>query len=510
MDMNGGVTAVGGEQASDLDLIQLVNGWYCFRPDSGVKWEYEVDTSTGDHRLQMTFPPSFALPVELTIDSKTGLPKQMTVKRGTENLNTNFSDYRKVAGVMLPFHTEETGRGNTTIIARTKIKPLNSVNIEQFTRPQSRKFYTMEGDKAEWSVTAFGKYLFIEGKVNGDGPYVFFVDTGASNSVIDSALADKLGVKKIGGMSGQAVGGNMEVDFATIDKVELPGLTLNGQLVALIPLKEIVGKYMPQLNIGGIIGYDVLGRFAVEMDYLNSKLILHQTSAFVPPVAMKFIPLEISDGIISIHGIVEGKELSMMIDTGSSANINFTTECVKREKFLEDRKTAMSWWGGAAGLEEGRVGRIKSLEIAGFKLENLAAEFSLAETGALSATAYDANLGAGVLSRFDVVFDYPEQKLGLMPNAHFTEQDEPDRMGILAMPQKGSIKIAKIDPEGSAAKAGLKVGDEIVKVDKTNITEQSFIELRNLFHKPAGTVLGVTVKREGKELTIPVTLIDRF
>jgi len=510
MDMNGGVTDVGGDQTADLQIMQLTTGWFCFRPDSGTKWEYLGDTSDGDHRLQMTLPVGSGLPAELIIDAKTKLPKQLIVKRGTENTITAYSDYRKVAGVMLPFHTEETGAGNLTISDEAEIKLLTNIDENMFTRPQSREFYIMEGDKAVWNVTAFSKYLFIEGKVNGDGPYVFFVDTGASNSVVDSALADKLGIKKIGGMSGQAVGGNVEVDFATIDKLELPGITLTGQVVALIPLKEAVGKYMPQLNIGGIIGYDVLSRFVIQMDYANSTLTLHRPKAFAPLADMKFIPMETSDGIISIKGVVEGRDLNMMIDTGSSSNIHFTTACVKREKYLEDRKTAMSWWGGAAGLEEGRVGRIKSLEIAGFTMENLVAEFAQAETGALGATGYDANLGAGVLSRFDVVFDYPAHRLGLMPNARFAEQEEPDRMGILVLPQKGSIKIVKMDPEGSAAKAGILVGDEIIKVDQSTITERSFMDLRNMFRKPAGTFLQLTVKRNQKEIMIPVTLIDRF
>jgi predicted aspartyl protease len=510
MDMNGGVTEIGGDQVINLRIMQLTTGWFCFRPDSGTKWEYIGDTAEGDHRLQMTLPIGAGVSAELTVDSKTALPKQLIVKNGTENRTISYSDYRKVTGVMLPFHTEETGGGNTTISDETVITRLDSVDEKSFARPESREFYTMEGDKAVWNVTSFSKYLFIEGKVNGDGPYVFFVDTGASNSVVDSVLAEKLGIKKSGGMSGQAVGGNVDVDFATIDKMELPGITLTGQVVALIPLQEAVGKYMPQFKIGGIIGYDVLGRFIIQMDYVNSILTLHRPKAFIPSIEMKFIPMETSDGIVSIKGTVEGKEVNMMLDTGSSSNIHFTTEYVKREKLLENRKTAMSWWGGAAGLEEGRVGRIKSLEIAGFTMDNLVAEFAQSETGALGATGYDANLGAGVLSRFDVVFDYPGHWLGLKPSARFTEQEEPDRMGILVMPQKGSIKIIKIDPEGSAAKSGILVGDEIIKVDQTIITEQSFMDLRNMFRQPAGTILKLTVKRNQKDIEIPVTLIDRF
>ncbi len=510
MDMNGGVTDISGEQATDLQIVQLTTGWFCFRQDSGTKWEYLGDTTDGYHRLQMTLPLGSGLPVEMTIDAKTKLPRQLLVKHGTETAATTFDDYRKVAGVMLPFHTVEISAENVTISDKTEINHLGKIDESLFIRPQSRDFYTMEGDKTVWNVTAFSKYMFIEGKVNGDGPYVFFVDTGASNSVVDSALAEKLGIKMTDGMSGQAVGGNVDVNFATIDKLELPGITLTGQVVCLIPLQEAVGKYMPQLKIGGIIGYDVLGRFVIQMDYVDSIMTLHRPTIFAPVAEMKFIPMETSDGIVSIKGLAEGKELNMMLDTGSSSNIHFTTEYVKQEKLLETRKTAMSWWGGAAGLEEGRVGRIKDLEIAGFKLENLVAEFSQSETGALGATSYDANLGAGVLSRFDVVFDYPGHRLGLEPNSKFTEQEEPDRMGILGMPQNGSIKIAKMDPEGSAAKAGLLVDDEIMKVDQTEITEQSFMALRNMFRKPAGTVLKLTIKRGLKEKVIPVTLIDRF
>jgi S1-C subfamily serine protease len=73
--------------------------------------------------------------------------------------------------------------------------------------------------------------------------------------------------------------------------------------------------------------------------------------------------------------------------------------------------------------------------------------------------------------------------------------------------QKGAV-VRDVDPAGPAAKAGMKPGDLIVKVEDKDVA--TFDNLRKALteHKP-GDKLSVTVMRDGKEKKLTVTLAAR-
>lgn len=510
VDFNGGVAQAGGDQAIDIAVGCLMTGWYCFRPDSGTEWKYVGDDKDGNPCLEMKLPIGDGYVSELVIDGKTWLPKTLIAKQGMNATLTEYGDYRKVAGVFAPFAFKDTQGSHITQHEIISITTFAAWDDSNHSRPVNQEIFTMTGDKTEWPIKMMGNYMMVEGTINGEGPYTFFVDTGASNSVIDLAVADKVGLKQEGGMQGEAIGGDVQVTFGKVKELTIAGITFKNNTAAIIDLMSNVGKYFPSITLGGIIGYDLLGRFAIELHYDSSQLILYRPGKFEPQAGMKMIPMEISEGIISIKGKLEGKDITMMVDTGNSSSLHISSQYVEKEKLLENRKTAMGWWGGAAGMEEGRIGRVKSLEIAGFEMKDIICEFSTTEAGVLGNTNDDANLGGEILSRFVIVFDFPGNRMGLLPLATVTKNDEPERMGMMTAPQVGGIAILKLDPDGSAAKGGLQVGDFIAGVDGTNLLDVDLFEIRSLFRQPAGTVLKLKVRRGEQELEIPVTLIDRF
>jgi serine protease Do len=78
-------------------------------------------------------------------------------------------------------------------------------------------------------------------------------------------------------------------------------------------------------------------------------------------------------------------------------------------------------------------------------------------------------------------------------------QDTSNGSGVLVM---------NLDASGPAYKAGIKVGDKIVSIDGTKITDQETLNTVIRKHNPGDTVT-VTVQRSGKTLNITVTLGER-
>jgi hypothetical protein len=114
--------------------------------------------------------------------------------------------------------------------------------------------------------------------INGHGPYTFALDTGASQSLVDSQVAKELRVKKTGashpvaGITSVTNVKTIEVNDWRVGKVKLPATTV---VEANLPFGDADG------GVQGLLGSDMLSSFdVVTIDYAHGVLKLHAR----PPV----------------------------------------------------------------------------------------------------------------------------------------------------------------------------------------------------------------------------------
>lgn len=106
---------------------------------------------------------------------------------------------------------------------------------------------------------------FVPVFINGKGPLAFAVDTGASTTVIDEAVARKVGLKPgkstgtMQGVAGSAEGREVKVGKWRADRIALKPDSISS-------LKGLAGKDGGGLE--GLLGSDVLSRYGkVAIDY---------------------------------------------------------------------------------------------------------------------------------------------------------------------------------------------------------------------------------------------------
>jgi predicted aspartyl protease len=113
--------------------------------------------------------------------------------------------------------------------------------------------------------------------INGKGPWAFALDTGASQSVVDSQVAKELSVKATGGK--QRIAGvtsvsklsSIKVREWRVGKVRLPPTAV---VEANLPFGNAHG------GVQGLLGSDMLSQFdVVTIDYAHSVLVLHHRSS---------------------------------------------------------------------------------------------------------------------------------------------------------------------------------------------------------------------------------------
>ena len=125
---------------------------------------------------------------------------------------------------------------------------------------------------------ATGHHL-VEAELNGR-PATFMVDTGANMSVIHAPYAERFGVSGNASLGGVAmgIGGTMQARLARIDSLELGGIFLRQDRIALADLSGIVNALGPLVGeVHGIIGQDVLMEHRAVIDVTGP--ILHLIAA---------------------------------------------------------------------------------------------------------------------------------------------------------------------------------------------------------------------------------------
>jgi predicted aspartyl protease len=110
--------------------------------------------------------------------------------------------------------------------------------------------------------------------IDGKGPYTFALDTGASQSLVDSAVARDLGAKRssashrVAGITNVTKVRTIQVNHWQVGDVELPATTV---VEANLPFGNADG------GVQGLLGSDMLSEFdVVTIDYGHGMLRLHQ------------------------------------------------------------------------------------------------------------------------------------------------------------------------------------------------------------------------------------------
>ena len=122
--------------------------------------------------------------------------------------------------------------------------------------------------------------VIVQVLIEGKGPYPMALDTGASLTLIDSALAHKLGLV-VAGPSEQitGVGGVQQVTPVKISRWSLGQAQLPAMTITSAPLANL--KRTAQVD--GLLGSDALDRIgAVTIDYADSQITLYPISSGTP------------------------------------------------------------------------------------------------------------------------------------------------------------------------------------------------------------------------------------
>lgn len=315
-----------------------------------------------------------------------------------------------------------------------------------------------------------GGLIFVTLGVGASRPLTFLLDTGFDDTILDAAVAKELHLAAKDQRKQAEPGGAIET--ATLPPVELrlPGLVIPDVRMLTLALGEL--SRVPGRRLDGILGHTVLSRFVLTVDYPGQKLVFEDPGRFAPASAGRALPMTEEDRQVFVHALVkvaghapvDGK---FKIDTAGLDVMGFNNNFAQANHWDFPPEAVIRAPGVAAGGEtKGYLFRGEWVELGGHRFERpfLAATV---DSGGFENRPNAGTIGAALLSRFVVVFDYPHGRLFLRPGPGIKEPLLHDSVGVMLRSSEDfrSVEVFRILAGSPAAAAGLREGDRIVTVD---------------------------------------------
>ncbi|HWW75645.1 MAG TPA: retropepsin-like aspartic protease, partial [Pyrinomonadaceae bacterium] len=156
----------------------------------------------------------------------------------------------------------------------------------------------------------------VEVMVNGKGPFVFAIDTGAAGMArVDSSLVEKLHLKVVGQMqAGDGSGRSRGMDVVQLDSIAFGGVQFNN---VRAPTRDY-NRSPAAGKVDGILGFGLFSEFLLTLDFPSKRVRLERGQLSKPDGAEVFGYETSSNGAPGLELGVGSLKVKGHIDTGNA------------------------------------------------------------------------------------------------------------------------------------------------------------------------------------------------
>ncbi len=378
----------------------------------------------------------------------------------------------------------------------------------------------------------------------------FILDSGVNKTILfNLSKNDSVGLNNVKTVELRGLGGDRIVD-ALISKNNnfRVGDLINRNENVYVILKDyfdLSGKMGKTIH--GIIGYSLFRNFIVKINYKNRRIDFYNPKYYdkKPCKKCETLPLQFYRNKPFINGEIQlsdslktTTDVKLLIDTGGSDAIwlfeDTKPEIQTPKKFFRDILGE-----GLSGTIFGKRSRIKAFSLADFKLKYPTVSYldTITTKNARRFTERNGSIGGEILKRFTVWMDYPNKRMILKKNSDFPRPFNYNMSGLdvvysgkilvreenmaeikdpynQSIPNNNSVRFVssfsykfkssfriKNVVEGSPAdRAGLKVGDVIIRINNRPSYELKLGQILYKFQERANKRIKLLIERNGQRM----------
>lgn len=357
-------------------------------------------------------------------------------------------------------------------------------------------FFINEGKhKFNMNFMDIGNLIVVPLSINGSVPLNFVIDTGSQYTIITNLEAinyfrlNKGKQISIAGLGND--GKKLQAYLSKNNSLQLGQAVSNSTDIVLLFEQDFDLSTRFGVPIYGIIGYDILKDFVIEVNYTRKKLYFYEPPFFAKRKQKKLekfdeIPLIIQSGkpFVLLNSEINDKEipLKLLIDSGSWDAIWLFED--QRKGIHTPVKNIDDYLGyGLNGEIHGRKSRINRLEFGSSILHQPTTSFpdSLSVSN-IKRNDRNGTLGSEIMRRFTTIYNFSDKKIYIKQNSHINDEFHYNMAGLelyQPFPNLPYLEVIYVRKNSPAARAGIKKGDAIryingkkVGVFQTNIFDE--------------------------------------
>lgn len=326
----------------------------------------------------------------------------------------------------------------------------------------------------------------------------FILDTGSGGISLDSSTAKYFELEpEPSERTVLGIGGIKKVGFLYNRKLHLPGLevdSLNFHVNDYEILTSVYGE-----KIDGIIGYSLLSRYIVAIDYDSLRIDIYSQGSFKYPrggtllePSLRTLPVQnarIKDNVTA--------NTRFLFDIGAGLCLLLSKDFIEDSSFLHRKRVLYTKEAeGLGGKVDMSLTVIKEVKLGPYKFRSVPV-FIFEDVYNLTSYPYLGGLiGNDLLRRFNVILNYHRKEFYIKPNSHFDDLFDYSYSGIELYFENGVIILGDVAEGSPAENAGLKEGDRVISIN--NNFSQNLQQFKHEL-QTAGQKIRIVIERD-KEL----------
>lgn len=343
--------------------------------------------------------------------------------------------------------------------------------------------------------------IVVQARVNGSGPLSMIVDTGSSGTTLTPQAARRLHIAtKFAGYIGGAGGGRSAAFSAELGNVSVGSMKFR-HLPVLVVNMDTIRRNIGFPRLDGIIGYDCLRRLRTRVD-MDHDILTLSTGTLSAPRSARVVPFTVSDTLIHVPAAIDGVVGSVFLDTGDRSSLTLFKTFAAQHRFYDSTpavRGALTGFG-IGGPVYSDVFRTH-LSVFGTDVANVVTRASRDRAGVFANSPEAGSIGTGVLKRFNVIYDYPQQTMTVWPSRYFAIGERYDPAGMWLSESGDDAVVTAVTNGGPAQRAGIIAHDTIVSVADVP-AHSTVLQLREWFaRQPDGTRVAIATRDTSGKVT---------
>ena len=408
--------------------------------------------------------------------------------------------------------------------------------------------------KVNISFQLLNNLMVIPITVNGT-ELLFLLDTGVDKTILfnlETKNALRIGAMEKIKVQGLGEGEVIQAFKSRNNNLRIGQIIGKNQLVYVLRDAQFELSAKMGVDINGIIGGDLIEDFIVKINYISKKITFYDPEFFEYKNCRgcATLPLEFYKGKPLLKVTVENHldeefDVKLLIDSGGSDALWLFEKSHPNIEVPENHFS--DWLGqGLAGDIHGKRSKINKLKIGAFRFDNVSVSYpdSTSIVSVQNNKERNGTLGADILRRFHIIYDYGNSKITLKKNMNYKDIFTYNKSGIelvyggdmlvsekkpvfsnsdangqsknsiteiiytYSLAYKPSFQISSIREDSSAKNAGLKVGDILLEINGKDAFNYSMKELIYILSGKENNKIRLLIDRDGKQREYSFMLQD--